>query len=154
MNNNKIDYIKGILNSHGYILTEQRKEIIDVFLENPSKHFTAKELHELLKDIGNFIGMATIYRNLKTFTELGILEEIVSDNKTFYELKIFAKKSIHTHCYCMNCGNIINHSDISTSLKLISMIEKIEKKSEFKVEKLDIIFYCYCKKCNSNGSPL
>ncbi|EOD01353.1 Fur family transcriptional regulator [Caldisalinibacter kiritimatiensis] len=146
---NKIEYIKEILEGEGYKTTHQRKLIIQAFLDNPSKHFTPGELYSYLEDKGNFVGIATVYRNLNLLTKLDIIEEVISGDEKLYELKIFARKSIHSHCYCLNCGNIINHADLTTSLKLISLIDKIENKYDFKVEKLDIIFYCHCKNCET-----
>ena len=147
----QIKYIEKIMKNENYKLTRQRKILIKIFLENSSKHFTPSELHQELKNNGSSVGIATVYRNLKVLVILGIIEEMTSSTKKLYELKIFGRKSVHTHCYCIDNGKIINFSNTSTSLKIIRLIDKVEKKYDFKVEKSDIVFYCQCENSNENN---
>lgn len=63
-----------ILKANGYKKTDKRELILSMF-EATDKYLTARDLLEVLKK--DYPGMSydTIYRNLATFVELGILEE-------------------------------------------------------------------------------
>jgi Fe2+ or Zn2+ uptake regulation protein len=86
---------------------------------------TINELHEKLKV--NNIGIATLYRNLDSFKNLGIITEINVEGKAYYEMKIFGRKPIHIHFKCTNCGKIMDIEDnklYHEYLKLNRLIEE------------------------------
>ena len=67
---------KGLLSKlklSGKRITEQRKQIVEEILRF-GVPFSAEELHQQLKK--KEIDLATIYRSLTTFTELGVLSSV------------------------------------------------------------------------------
>lgn len=86
-------------------MTTQRKVILEV-LESLDHHVTLEELLEKVLVQQEGIGLATIYRTMKLFTEAGITEERrFDDGITRYE--IFREGEHHDHLICTECGLII-----------------------------------------------
>lgn len=92
-----LSLIEDFINRKGYKLTTQRREIIQVFLRNDQKHLTAEKVHEKLRDLG--VGLATVYRNIKIFVDLGIIAEFKVEDTNYYELKMYAKKNPFIYIY-------------------------------------------------------
>ena len=84
-----------LIEKNGYKLTNQRLQILLVFIINNQKHLSVEEVNDILKYKG--IGISTVYRTTKLFSNLGILKEFKVDDTNYYELKMFAKKPLHIH---------------------------------------------------------
>ena len=137
--------IEDLINKKGYKLTNQRREILHVFLRNDQKHLTAEEVHEKLKPNG--VGLATVYRNIKIFVDLGIIKEFKVEDTNYYELKMYAKKPLHIHLQCESCGtieDILNQDIIFEYLKINQLIEE-DKKCQ--IHDMDIMIHGLCKNC-------
>lgn len=72
MNDDLIPF-RELLKRNSYEFTIQKKLILRTILDNKT-HLNAKEIYEKVKDKN--IGLATVYRALKVFNELGIVKEI------------------------------------------------------------------------------
>lgn len=137
--------IENFINKQSYKLTNQRREIIQVFLRNNQKHLSAEEIHEKLKSNG--IGLATVYRNIKIFVDLGIIKEFKVEDTNYYELKMYAKKPLHIHLQCEDCGtieDIIEQNIVLEYLKLNQLIEEIQS---CQIHDMDIMIHGLCKNC-------
>lgn len=145
----KINYIKDILKNNGHKVTKTRLQIIKMFLDNADKHFSAKELYFMLKDNDSSIGITTVYRNLKLLKDSQIIEEIINKDEKLYELKLFGKKSLHGHFICIECGKVTDYKDIDMSLKIFTLIDRINKKYNFEVKDIDILSSCICDECKN-----
>ena len=118
--------------------TNARKDMVNLFLDNESKHFSFDEIVENLNKHGN-INIATTYNNLDTLKELEIIEELSSNGKKYFQLK----RTFHGHFICTNCGEIF---DIDFPGLACFGIE-IERKYGSKVTENTIDFKGICKKC-------
>ena len=97
--------------------TSERKLILKAIFSF-HKHFDVEELFEKLREQGNHISRATIYRTIPLLLQSGLITEALHcQDKTSYE-NIFNKKH-HDHLVCTNCGKIIEFYN-----------EKIEKLQE------------------------
>ena len=150
-----LSLVKNLLNKKGYKLTKQRQEILRIFLKNSQKHISAEELYLKLKDKDKDkdkgIGIATIYRNMNIFTDLGIIKEFKVDNRSVYELKLYAKKPLHIHFKCENCNRIEDIIDQEIILEYFKINKLIEEKQESKIFDIDIMFHGLCKDCIDKG---
>lgn len=142
--------LKEWVEKHEYKLTQQREEILLEFIENREKHLSAEDVYFRIK--GKGIGISTVYRNIKLFTDLGILKEIKIEDKSFYELKMYAKKPLHIHMICEKCGRIKDIDDRDIVLKYVKMNKLIEEIYEAKIFDTDIIFHGLCKECHDSSS--
>ena len=121
---NELQKIKSIIERENLKFTIQKQLILEALLSS-KEHMTINELHEKLKV--NNIGIATLYRNLDSFKNLGIITEINVEGKAYYEMKIFGRKPIHIHFKCTNCGKIMDIEDnklYHEYLKLDRLIEE------------------------------
>ncbi|MTI67430.1 MAG: transcriptional repressor [Firmicutes bacterium] len=143
----KINYINSLLKRKGYKMTYTRGLIVKVFIKNPDKHFTKKDIYLKLKKEGNNIGIATVYRNIELFKENNIIDEFIRKNEILYELKLFSKKIIHAHFICNNCKKIIDYKNTDCSLKIIKAIDVLEKKHDFEITNVDVAFLGKCENC-------
>ncbi|MGI6422292.1 MAG: Fur family transcriptional regulator [Syntrophomonadaceae bacterium] len=137
-----MDVIHSKLDRNNYRLTDQRKAILDVMLENQGSHLSAEEvLWEAKKKFPN-IGIATVYRTLEKLANLDILHKSMFEgNKFRYELAEDDKHH-HHHVVCLNCGQI---SEVSGDL-LHELESKLEQQG-YKIIDHELKFYGYCPAC-------
>ena len=144
--NNNFDKFKDILVENNYRLTQQRKEILQVFLKYKEKHFNAEQLLDILKNRDESIGLATVYRNLELFHRLDILKKLdFNDEFKYYELNLIERH--HHHLICINCDRIIEFNDEALS----DFEQQLEEEYDFEIKDHIIKFYGVCKKCSEEG---
>lgn len=139
-----LSLVERVLKKNGYKLTKQRINILEVLYQN-NTHISAEELHEKLKHEN--IGFATIYRNLKILTELGVIKEISLNNMSYYEPKLYGRKSLHIHFKCRKCNNVIDVDDQKLIVEYLKLNRVLEEKSGFIIEDADILFKGICQEC-------
>ncbi|MBK7104542.1 MAG: transcriptional repressor [Ignavibacteriae bacterium] len=123
-----------ILKENGAKLTSPRKIILEK-LSKTDRPLTLREIYEECSTID----FASVFRTLKLFCEIGIVEEInFADNKTRFELK---NKKHHHHVICSECGEIKE-----LPLCLLTEIEKI---TDYKIIKHSFEFLGICPKCKN-----
>lgn len=92
-------------------VTEPRLTILALMQDNREQmqHFSAEDIYKLLLDQGSEIGLATVYRVLNQFEEVGILIRHNFDaNKAVFELNV---EQDHDHIICMDCGKVFEFKD-------------------------------------------
>ncbi|MCS7460061.1 transcriptional repressor [Paenibacillus doosanensis] len=67
------------LSAYGARITKQRKQTLLVFLEAPG-FVSAMDVHNDLSKIYPGISYDTVYRNIRLFRELGLIEQFVYDD--------------------------------------------------------------------------
>lgn len=123
-------------------LTSQRRLILKILLENAKDHPSAEEIYRLVRDQNPRIGLATVYRTLESFCELGILHELNFDNNCRrYELE--QGEQHHHHLICLKCREIVEFKDGI----LKELEEHIKKEYDYQVVDHRIKFYGYCPNC-------
>ena len=92
----------------GLRLTEQRKVVAEV-LESADDHPDVGELHARALVLDSQISIATVYRAVKLFEELGIIEKHeFGGGKARYE---DAERKHHDHLIDLQSGNVIEFFD-------------------------------------------
>lgn len=125
-------------------VTFQRKLILDTMREAKG-HLNAKELYRRAAEKDPRISMATVYRNLHLFKELGLIEEQRLDEvQCYYELKT---SSQHYHLVCQGCGEVMEFE----SSALAEVLEDVKRNSDFAVTRAVLYLEGYCHKCK--GEP-
>jgi len=95
---------KRLLEKNGHKFTKGKKVVLKTLLES-NTHLAVKEMHQ--KANTKNLGLATVYRAVKVFCEIGIVKEINIQGINYYEMKMFSGKPLHIHFKCLKCG-IIN----------------------------------------------
>jgi len=101
----EIELLRGYLAQTGQKVTRQRLLVAERFLEAEG-HLSAEELYHLMLDEGTKVGLATVYRSLKTLVAAGLAQERrFPDGAARYEA-VFGEP-LHDHLVCTECGAII-----------------------------------------------
>ena len=141
-----IEDLKKRLQEKDYKMTEQRREILQVFLDQPADHhLSAEDVHGILRGNKAEIGLATVYRSLELLGNLGILQKIdFGDGCSRYELNTNDPDTHrHHHLICMKCHKVIEFDED----KLDELEAEIANKSGFKILNHEVKFFGFCKEC-------
>ncbi|CQR74019.1 Ferric uptake regulation protein [Sporomusa ovata DSM 2662] len=127
-----------------YKLTPQRQIILQVFIDNRDKHLSAEDVHNIVRQQANDIGLATVYRTLELLSELEILQKIdFGDGRSRYEINETSSPHHHHHLICLTCGRVIEFAD-----DLMEDLENIiAENSNFSIVDHQVKFYGYCQEC-------
>ena len=110
----------------GLRMTDQRRTIATI-LDSALDHPDVEELHQRINKVDKSISLATVYRTVKLFEELGILEKLeFGDGRARYE---DADREHHDHLINVQNGEVIEfvNSDIE------KLQEKIAQELGFKL---------------------
>ncbi|MCT4661969.1 MAG: transcriptional repressor [Tissierellales bacterium] len=142
---NLVENLKETLKKREYKLTTQRKIIFDVFVENDDAHLSPEEIYDIVKDNHPEIGLATVYRTLQIFDEIGIVKKMnFNDGCSRYELMDEDESEHHCHLICTKCSRVIEIDD--KDLENISDV--IENEEEYAIKEYNIKFFGVCKECS------
>ena len=147
--------LRDLLEKNGYKTTNQRKILYEVLSENKDKHLSTEEIYDLIKDRYPKIGIATIYRTLLLFEEIGLVyKHNFDDGYQRYEILSPNDNEVHQHHHlvCKQCGTIIEvKEDLMNSLE-----EIVEKQYNFEILNHVVKFTGICAQCrdkeNENGN--
>lgn len=92
------------LKNIGLKATLPRLKILDLFENSNKRHMTAEEVYSLLKEDGQDIGLATVYRVLTQFEQAGLLiRHHFDSDRAVFELN---QGEHHDHLVCLQCGRV------------------------------------------------
>lgn len=140
--------IKKIFEKNNQKYTKQREIIFKALKESSPKHVTPEELFSIVREKNKQVGIATIYRTLNIFDELGIVnKQEFTDNAYTYEL-IDSSNSHHDHIICTNCGKIIEDECISTN----QLKKELKQRYDFDLNYYSLRIYGTCSECQKSRS--
>ena len=94
------------LKKAGLKVTLPRLKILEVLQEPDNHHVSAEDLYKRLIDMGEEIGLATVYRVLNQFDDAGIVtRHNFEGGKSVFEL---TQQHHHDHLICLDCGKVYN----------------------------------------------
>ncbi|MGF1764364.1 ferric iron uptake transcriptional regulator [Aliivibrio kagoshimensis] len=97
------------LKQAGLKVTLPRLKILEIFQQPDCQHISAEDLYKKLLDLGEEIGLATVYRVLNQFDDAGIVtRHHFEGGKSVFEL---ASQHHHDHLVCLDCGKVIEFTD-------------------------------------------
>ncbi|PJI07534.1 MULTISPECIES: Fur family transcriptional regulator [Clostridium] len=146
MTKEEISYYRNILASNGCKFTIQKQIILQKLMKS-SIHLNAQEIYEKIKY--EDIGLATVYRTLKLFCKLGIIEEINIKNINYYEMKSYKNKNLYMHFKCSKCGKILDIDSKKLSLEKLKLKNVIEEEYDLSIHDVNIVFTGICSNCKS-----
>jgi len=125
----------------GFRMTKPRRDILNLFTNNPAKHYSLDDIKSEIDIDNRQQNIATIYNTVTFLVEEGIIAPYFFDNrKVVYELK----KEFHAHFMCSKCKSITNIE--VPGLACVDSL--IEKNYHFSVEHSKVEFYGLCDKCS------
>lgn len=131
--------------TNGY-KTRQRDLILNYFIKNNSKHVTAEEVLEHLKEQGNSVGKSTVYRFLEKLVEQGTVRRFfIEEGKGACYQYLGEQHQCHEHFHlkCVSCGVLLH---IRCDL-LIEAEKHILNNHDFTIDNTKTVLYGLCDKC-------
>ena len=93
------------LRKAGLKVTLPRVRILEIFEQSKERHLSAEDIYNKIRDAGDEVGLATVYRVLTQFESAGILmKQNFEDNYSVYEL---VSDDHHDHIVCIDSGTVI-----------------------------------------------
>ena len=95
-------------------MTKNGKKILEL-INASAEHFTAEQIYKELRNTSSKMAMATVYNNLNSLYEQGMIRKITMEG----ESTRYDKRLRHDHLVCRNCGKLkdVFLKDITSSLK-------------------------------------
>ncbi len=137
-----MEKIKELLASTPLKATPQRLAILKEI--HKYGHIDLDSIYKNLSKTFPSMSLATVYKNLHTLKENGVIKELnVDSQKNKYEI---AAQEKHHHLVCKMCGEI---TDIFLDTQQIS--QQLKNVDGFDVEYCEVFCYGVCKSCKEKA---
>lgn len=141
MSNCSVEMTVEKLRQSGYRATPQRLAIYDA-LCSAGDHPTVEQIYECAKKRDPTISLATVYKTLQVFTEIGLAREMGFRNEsTRYDPKV----DFHINVVCKKCG-MVEDLEVEVLEKIPSIIAR---QIDFEVQGQSFEVYGLCSKCRA-----
>ena len=130
------------LQLRGLKITPQRKLILDILDKSP--HLTSEQITSKARNQQPNISAGTVYRNLNTLCELGLVRTVASTDG----MRHFESTSFHHHyLYCLGCKDTveINFCPMNAQLQMFA------QDNGFEIIDHDFQIKGYCAKCRKGA---
>ncbi len=92
------------LRKAGLKVTLPRLKVLEILETSDLRHMSAEDVYKALLDMGEEIGLATVYRVLTQFEGAGLVSRLsIEGGHAVFELQ---DGSHHDHLLCVRCGKI------------------------------------------------
>ncbi|MEX0906729.1 MAG: Fur family transcriptional regulator [Gemmatimonadota bacterium] len=137
------------LREQGLSVTQQREAVAEVVFTS-SQHLSVEEIEQQLRQGGERIGKATVYRTLEMLVKSGLVQEHdFGEGFKRYE-HLFGQKPMREHLICTECGKV---ADIH-SADLVRVQEDAARKQGFLPSRYRLQIYGLCAGCQAAGAEL
>lgn len=125
----------------GLKITAPRVKILQILEQSVIHHLSAEDIYKLLKDAGEDVGLATVYRVLSQFENVGLVtRHNFEGGYSVYELN---QEEHHDHLVCVKCGMVVEFVD-----EVIEQRQKmITEKEGFMMYSHSLNIYGVCTQC-------
>ena len=87
------------------VRSTRQKAAINAVLDRSEEFLTAQDLHDRLRQQGERVGLATVYRSLQALSDAGELDQLRTDEgETAYRR---CSRGHHHHLVCRSCGRTV-----------------------------------------------
>tara|TARA_A100001234_G_scaffold155249_1_gene136839 strand:+ start:263 stop:676 length:414 start_codon:yes stop_codon:yes gene_type:complete len=119
----------------GLKVTLPRVRILEIFEQSAERHLSAEDIYNKIREAGDEVGLATVYRVLTQFESAGILmKQNFEDNYSVYEL---VSDDHHDHMVCIDSGTVIEFkNDLIEDEQ-----EKIAREHGYKIVDHKLVLY-------------
>ncbi|CAN5276101.1 MAG: transcriptional repressor [Gemmatimonadetes bacterium] len=131
----------------GLSVTHQRLAIFEAVMAKCNRHPSAEIIYQTVRERYPTISFNTIYKNLETFEEMGI---VVKVNPLYNEARYDVDVRPHHHLICRQCKTIVDVHD----KKLDSVPAPEEADNGFRVENWTVQFTGLCADCQQAAAPV
>ena len=120
--------------------TTQRELLLEI-IRGADGHLDANELYRQARQRQPGISLSTVYRNLRLFKEMGLVEEHqLHGDRRHYEN---TPETGHHHLVCLGCGRVIEfRCPLTESIK-----DRFTQEQGFEVTEAEVRLAGYCPEC-------
>ena len=134
------------LKKAGLKVTLPRMKILDLMESTSVRHQSAEDIYQALRDEGEEVGLATVYRVLTQFEAAGLVtRHHFEGGQAVFELN---REGHHDHIVCVGCGKVEEFVD--------DIIEeqqaKIAESKGYEITDHSLILYGTCPECQKAAS--
>ena len=109
------------LRNAGLKVTVPRIKILDMLEHSETKHLSAEDVFKALRDAGEEVGLATVYRVLTQFEKAGlVMRHHFEGGSSIFEL---TSVDHHDHIVCNKCGRVEEFFDEAFNIKMTDLVE-------------------------------
>lgn len=125
--------------------TEQRKKLLNLFLNNPHESFSAKDIYNALKE--EKISISAVYRNLSELESDGFVKRCVRNGsrEAFYQYTGTEECKEHIHLTCKKCGKTVHMASDDTD----ELVKNASKYKNFAVDRATTVLFGICGACRN-----
>ena len=139
-----IDETEALLRERGFKVTPQRTLLLQV-LAGQSTHLDAEEIYALAHAQDASISLATVYRTLNLFTELGLIDHRYVEPDHRREVFRLSEGPEQHYLTCVRCGTrVLIHTDL-----LNQMAQELVRRRGVSVTSACACFTGYCPDCTA-----
>jgi Fur family ferric uptake transcriptional regulator len=134
------------LKKAGLKVTLPRMKILDLMESATVRHQSAEDIYQALRDEGEEVGLATVYRVLTQFEAAGLVtRHHFEGGQAVFELN---REGHHDHIVCIGCGKVEEFVD--------EIIEgqqaKIAESKGYEITDHSLILYGKCPECQKKAA--
>ncbi len=135
------------LREQGLPVTQQREAVAEVVFSSRA-HLSVEEIEQQLREAGERIGKATVYRTLDLLVKSKLVEEH-DFNEGFkrYEHRL-SRRPEHEHLICLECGQLTEFK----SREIESIKERVIAGHRFRPIRHRLEIYGLCASCQDAGA--
>lgn len=140
-----LEKLLSALKAHGHSITSQRVMIFRA-LARRRDHPTAEALHEELQQgPAPDLSLATVYKNLHVFEEIGLVRAVASpDGRARFDVPLVP----HHHLFCTRCGAML---DVDEGVR-VEIGPHLEEETGFRVTGVELVLEGICPACQGRKS--
>lgn len=136
------------LRAAGLKVTLPRVKILELLegAHRENRHLSAEDVFRQLRDAGEDIGLATVYRVLTQFQDAGlVIKHNFDSEQAVFELE---SGEHHDHLVCLRCGKVTEFTD-----ELIEQRQQdIAERHGFRLTHHALYMYGICATCEGSSS--
>jgi Fur family ferric uptake transcriptional regulator len=130
------------LKNAGLKVTLPRVKILQVLETADHRHMSAEDVYNALRDTGEDVGLATVYRVLTQFEAAGlVMRHHFEGGHSVFEM---SSDDHHDHMVCTKCGKVEEFLDEVIEKQQ----DKVAKKLGFTISDHSLYLYGLCSKCS------
>lgn len=133
------------LKKAGLKATLPRLKILHILESAEHPHLTAEEVYQRLRESGEEVGLATVYRVLTQFQAAGIvIRHHFEGDRSVFEMN---QGGHHDHMVCLECGQVFEFYDSAIEQRQRNVAEK----AGFTIEDHSLYLYGVCEGMKTRG---
>lgn len=133
------------LKKAGLKVTVPRVKILEMLEASDTRHLSAEDVYKSLLEMGEDIGLATVYRVLTQFESAGLLiRHNFEGGRAVFELD---EGGHHDHMVCLECGKVFEFVDD----RIEERQKRVAAEAGFYIEDHSLYLYGICEGMKKNG---